>query len=369
MALTLHGTVADNTAVLDRRYAKPLIINGDMQVAQRGTSLTGQTGTAFQMDRFGFQMDTFGTWTMTQADDGPTGSGFTHALKWDCTTADTSLDAGHFGLCHYRIEGQDLQLLKKGTSSAEKITVAFWVKSAKTGTYVLEVYDQDNSRHISQTYTIDSANTWEQKILVFPGDTTGALDNDNGSSLAISWWLGAGSNYNSATLQTSWGANDTDARATGVVNLADSTSNDWLLTGVQIEVGEFDANSIPPFQHESFGDSLIRCQRYCQVFAGGAANDVFATGQAYGTTNWLCCLPFHTQMRTQPSVAYAGSASDFHVFTAVAGAAVCASVSATNFTADAVNLIGTTSSGLVAGNATMLRAQNTTATITVTSEI
>ena len=142
-----------------------------------------------------------------------------------------------------------------------------------------------------------------------------------------------------------------------------------FLAGVQLEEGTFDVNSIPSFQHESFGDSLIRCQRYCQVFAGGAANDVFATGQAYGTTNWLCCLPFHTQMRTQPSVAYAGSASDFHVFTAVAGAAVCASVSATNFTADAVNLIGTTSSGLVAGNATMLRAQNTTATITVTSEI
>jgi hypothetical protein len=264
MALTLHGTVADNTAVLDRRSAKPIIINGDMQVAQRGTSLTGQTGTAFQMDRFGFQMDTFGTWTMTQTDDGPTGSGFTHALKWDCTTADTSLDAGHFGLCHYRIEGQDLQLLKKGTSSAEKITVAFWVKSAKTGTYILELYDVDNSRHISQAYTISSANTWEQKVLVFAGDTTGALGNDNGNSLAISWWLGAGSNYNSATLQTSWGANDTDARATGVVNLADSTDNDWLLTGVQIEVGEYDANSIPPFQHESFGDNLARCKRYYQ---------------------------------------------------------------------------------------------------------
>ena len=301
MALTLHGTVADNTAVLDRRSAKPLIINGDMQVAQRGTSLTGQTGTAFQMDRFGFQMDTFGTWTMTQTDDGPTGSGFTHALKWDCTTADTSLDAGHFGLCHYRIEGQDLQLLKKGTSSAEKITVAFWVKSAKTGTYILELYDVDNSRHISQAYTISSANTWEQKVLVFAGDTTGALGNDNGNSLAISWWLGAGSNYNSATLQTSWGANDTDARATGVVNLADSTDNDWLLTGVQIEVGEFDANSIPPFQHESYGDSILRCKRY---FNRQNLTNYQGVMMGHASSNDNCrALMYHTpEMRAIPTI-------------------------------------------------------------------
>jgi len=306
MALTLHGTVADNTAVLDRRSAKPIIINGDMQVAQRGTSLTGQTGTAFQMDRFGFQMDTFGTWTMTQTDDGPTGSGFTHALKWDCTTADTSLDAGHFGLCHYRIEGQDLQLLKKGTSSAEKITVAFWVKSAKTGTYILEVYDVDNSRHISQAYTISSANTWEQKVLVFAGDTTGALGNDNGNSLAISWWLGAGSNYNSATLQTSWGANDTDARATGVVNLADSTDNDWLLTGVQIEVGEFDANSLPPFQHESYGDSLARCERYCKAIIKEANYGPVMMAHGVDANVFRGAYFFQTPMRSAPSFTATG---------------------------------------------------------------
>ena len=311
MALTLHGTVADNTAVLSRQNAKPIIINGDMQVAQRGTSLTGQTGSGFCLDRFGFQMGNFGTWTMTQADDGPTGSGFTHSLKWDCTTADTSLGAGDFGLAHYRIEGQDLQLLKKGTSSAEKVTISFWVKSAKTGTYILELYDVDNSRHISQAYTISSADTWEQKVLVFAGDTTGALGNDNGNSLAISWWLGAGSTYNSATLQTSWGANDTDARATGVVNLADSTDNDWYLTGVQLEVGEFDANSIAPFQHESFGNNLARCQRYFQksyshedppgtVTSGNRGNDfLWLMG---GNTSPHIMLKFVPELRVTATV-------------------------------------------------------------------
>jgi hypothetical protein len=288
--------------VTNRPNTKPLVINGDMQVAQRGTSLTGQTGTAFQMDRFGFQMDTFGTWTMTQADDGPTGSGFTHSLKWDCTTADTSLGAGHFGLCHYRMEGQDLQLLKKGTSSAEKVTISFWVKSAKTGTYILELYDVDNSRHISQAYTISSADTWEQKVLVFAGDTTGALGNDNGNSLAISWWLGAGSNYNSATLQTSWGANDTDARATGVVNLADSTSNDWYLTGVQIEVGEYTADTIPPFQHESYIENVERCWRYFEACTGDGGTGIIGQGfLSDGSGRVATLIGFHPK-RATPTV-------------------------------------------------------------------
>ena len=191
---------------------EPLVINGEMQISQKGDQ-TGITGNHFVVDRFGIQQDTFGTWSTSRSSDTPTGKGFANSLKLDCTTADTSLGAGHFGLIHYRFEGQHLQLLKKGTSSAEKLTIAFYVKSAKTGTYVLELYDVDNSRHISQTYTIDSANTWEQKVLVFAGDTTGALGNDNGNSLAISWWLGAGSNYNSASLQTSWGANDTEQQA------------------------------------------------------------------------------------------------------------------------------------------------------------
>ncbi len=297
-----------SSSVSLRPNAKPICINGDMQVAQRGTSLTGQTGSGFCLDRFGFQMDTFGTWTMTQTDDGPTGSGFTHALKWDCTTADTSLGAGHFGLAHYRIEGQDLQLLKKGTSSAEKVTISFWVKSAKTGTYILELFDVDNSRQISQAYTISSANTWEQKILVFDGDTTGALGNDNGHSLAISWWLGAGSTYSGGTLNTSWASNTNANRAVGVVNLADSTSNDWYLTGVQIEVGEYTASTLPAFQHESFGDNLIRCQRYFQKYTQppliGSANA--------GNTVARASFGLITSMRTGATATHNGTFSWFY---------------------------------------------------------
>jgi len=284
-----------------RPNVRPLIINGNMAVSQRGTSLTGQTGTAFQMDRFGFQMDTFGTWTMTQADDSPTGSGFAHALKWDCTTADTSLGAGHFGLCHYRIEGQDLQLLKKGTSSAEKVTIAFYVKSAKTGTYILELFDNDNSRQISKSYTINSANTWEQKVIVFEGDTSGVLDNDNNLSLAISWWLGAGSTYSGGTLNTSWASNTNANRAVGVVNLADSTSNDWFLTGVQMEVGEYTASTLPPFQHEDFKTNIDRCTRYYQISKSPNNTGVGQGFSSDGTGRGATFVPFFP-MRTTPTI-------------------------------------------------------------------
>ena len=286
--------------VTNRPNVEPLVINGEMQISQKGDQ-TGITGNHFVVDRFGIQQDTFGTWSTSRSSDTPTGKGFANSLKLDCTTADTSLGAGHFGLIHYRFEGQHLQLLKKGTSSAEKLTIAFYVKSAKTGTYVLELYDVDNSRHISQTYTIDSANTWEQKVLVFAGDTTGALGNDNGNSLAISWWLGAGSNYNSASLQTSWGANDTDARATGVVNLADSTDNDWYLTGVQIEVGEYTASTLPPFQHQMIEDTQRRCSRYFQKLASNNNQSVGEGFSSDGTGRGATMIPF-LPMRASPTV-------------------------------------------------------------------
>ena len=310
MALTLHGTVADNTAVLDRQNAKPLIINGDMQVAQRATSVTGQTGSNyFTCDRWLTDIGTGGTWTISQVADAPTGSGFRNSMKYDCTTANASLSAGSFMTHQMRFEGQDLQLFKKGTSSAEAFTVSFWVKSAKTGTYIVELEDQDNTRSVSQAYTISSANTWEKKVLSFPADTTGAFDNDNSASLHMFFWLLAGTTYSSGTLNTTWSSQTQANRAVGVVNLADSTSNDWYLTGVQLEVGEFDANSIAPFQHESFGDNLRRCERYYRqsysigTKAGTATQPGSTMVYIPATGNTLRYTLHHYGMRATPTFA------------------------------------------------------------------
>jgi len=302
-----------------RPNVNPLIINGDMAVAQRSTSVTGITGSGYQtIDRYrtGFS-GTLGTWTQSQSTDVPTGKGFANSFKMDCTTADASPAVGDRLSIRYNFEGQDLQVLKKGTSDAEKITLAFWVKSTKTGVHIINIVDQDNTRNISKSYTVGSSNTWEQVVLNFDGDTTGTLGDDNGQSLYIEFYLGAGTNYTSGTLATSWEAvNNTDV-AVGQVNLADSTSNDFLFTGIQLEVGEYTSATLPPFQHESYGDNLARCQRYYEKsfeqgtapVAGTSAPDgrVFASWDGASARTQI---DFATTKRASPTVTvYRGSSS------------------------------------------------------------
>ena len=186
-----------------------------------------------------------------------------------CTTANASPSSRNSLVFATNFEGQNLQYLKKGTSSAESTTLSFWVKSNKTGTYIAELMDNDNSnRHINNSYTISSADTWEKKTITFAGDTTGALDNDNANSFTISFWLGGGSNYTSGTLQTSWGSLTQANRAVGQVNLADSTSNEWYITGVQLEAG----TSASDFEFLPVDVNLRRCQRYYQFEDGTVGN-------------------------------------------------------------------------------------------------
>jgi uncharacterized membrane-anchored protein len=100
-------------------------------------------------------------------------------------TADASPGAGDYVFLNYNIEGQNLQYLKKGTANAESLTLSFWTKSNKTGTYIAELNDFDNTRQISKAYTINASNTWEKKTITYAGDTTGTLDNDNNTSLRL----------------------------------------------------------------------------------------------------------------------------------------------------------------------------------------
>lgn len=179
-------------------------------------------------------------------------------MKFDCTTADASPSASDVMWVQHRIEGQNLQYLKKGTASAESLTLSFWVKSNKTGTYIAELEDTDNSRHIAKSYTISSSDTWEKKTITFAGDTTGTLTNDNNTSLELHLYLGAGTNYTSGTLATSWSSNTDANRAVGQVNLADSTSNEWYITGVQLEAG----TTASEFEFLPFEANLRRCLRY-----------------------------------------------------------------------------------------------------------
>tara|TARA_Y100000361_G_scaffold150563_1_gene166455 strand:- start:76 stop:1227 length:1152 start_codon:yes stop_codon:yes gene_type:complete len=245
------------------RLVTPIIINGDMSVAQRGTSVTSQTGSGYlTVDRVRLGTGANCTFTVTQASEAPTGQGFSKSYKLVATTGDATLANAEYNLLQYRCEGNTLQAIKKGTSNAEKITFAFWVKASVTGTYILELIDNDNSRYISKAYTISAADTWEKKIIVIDADTTGAFDNDSNKSLTIDFWLGAGNDYSSGTLQTAWTSNTSANRAVGQVNAFASNNDAWQITGLQIEVGEFDSTTIPSFPFESFENNLRKCQRY-----------------------------------------------------------------------------------------------------------
>ena len=285
-----------------------LIINGALQIRQRSDA-TGVTSTQYVNDRFQQILGTAGTWSISRSTEAP--AGFSNSMKLDCTTANASLSAGSIYLLGQKLEGQNLQHLGYGASGAKKLTLSFWVRSNKTGTYIIEFFFFFYTRTQSQSYTIDVAETWEHKSITIDGDTAagGALANDNSDELAVYWYVVAGSDYSSGTLNTSW-ASKTDAnRAVGQVNLADSTSNEWYLTGVQLEVGE----QATPFEHRSYADELQRCRRYYQNLfpVTASARLLFPMGH-YADGNFLRFIAEFPAMRAAPSLTYTGTANSHY---------------------------------------------------------
>ena len=350
-----------------------LVINGAMQVAQRGTSSTGQTSSGYKNspDRFRQSIGTAGTWTVSQSTDAP--EGFSNSHKLDCTTANSSLSAASDMVLQHRLEGQNLQMLKKGTSNAESVTVSFYVKSNKTGTYIFEMFDNDNSRSISKAYTISSADTWERKEITIEGDTTGTLDNDNARSVTLQWWLVAGSNFTSGTLSTSWTASsgNTANRVVGQVNLADSTSNEWYITGVQMELGE----QATPFEHRSYADELARCQRYYYRVGddnNGGVYFRYGVGSCQGSSSCGVVLHAPVKMRTTPTLEQTGTASNYGLYEADSVHA-CSSVPSLNSahcSPSNFNVTFTSSGNLASGNAAeALNNNNTTSYLAFAAEL
>jgi len=261
--LAKMGEVLTNSQIGGRRN---IVINGAMQVAQRGTSATG-VGSGFAyptLDRYKIVPSTSGRATMTQTADGP--SGFANCLKLECTTADTSIAATEYFILRQSFEGQDLQSLKKGTSDAEKVTVSFYVKGNASATYTCELDDADNTRHNSQEFSVTT--NWTRVILTFVGDTTGAFDDDNARSLNLDFWLHAGSNFTGGThTDNVWHTTDNQRVGDSQSSFFDSTDRTFFITGIQMEIGE----QATPFEHRSFGEELALCQRY------------FSSSYAYGT--------------------------------------------------------------------------------------
>ena len=291
-AAELAALIGSQTALSNRN----LIINGAMQVAQRGTSSTSN-GYA-TLDRWNTSRSNLddAVITFSQDTDVPSGEGFAKSFKVNVGTAESALAADEQLNFHQRFEGQNLQSLKKGTSSAVSSTVSFFVKSNTTGTYIVELFDNDNSRIMCKSYTISSANTWENKIITFPGDTTGAMDNDANRSMDVRWWLAAGTNFTSGSLGTSWASTVAANRAVGQVNLLASTNN-WYITGIQWELGE----QATPFEHEDAGTTLQKCQRYYYKLKSSSSNNFFGYAMAANTTAMYLAVPFPVEMRSNPT--------------------------------------------------------------------
>ena len=307
--MVIYMTDVDQTAVwdgtswvgLDPSRDRNVIINGAMQVAQRGTSTASITaGGYYTIDRYPLVLSSLGTWTSSVENDAPTGSGFRKSIKVLCTTASASPASGSYFLLQQELEGQNVQQFAKGTASAKQFTVSFWVKSNVTGTYIVEIRDADNSRTVNASYTISASATWEKKTITFPADTTGVFDNDNNASLGLGFWLGGGTTFTSGTLQTTWATQTNANRAVGQTNLASATSNYWQVTGVQLEAGAV----ATPFEFEDYGTTLEKCQRYCYVI--GKENNAFSpmgfTGNMRSSTTALIQTRLPQNMRGAPTV-------------------------------------------------------------------
>ena len=284
-----------------------MVINGGMTVAQRSSSVASQTSTNgyTTCDRWHLQMNSSGTFTVSQSTTAP--EGFANSFKIDCTTADASPD---YLILSYRFEGQDLQRIKKGTASAESLTLSFWVRSSKTGTYQVNLQDIDNTRNIGATYTISSADTWEYKTVTFAGDTTGSLDNDNANSLNVEWWLASGTTFNSGAVPTSWEAKSNADRAAGLdVAIGASISDDFYITGVQLEIGD----TSTPFEHIPYSDQLARCQRYFYQLVDGA-NQSMGTGGYYASTLFILGVDHPVPMRAKPTASITSGTSYYRIW-------------------------------------------------------
>ena len=237
-----------------------LIINGAMQVAQRGTSATSKTTSGYYaVDRMENLFSGLGTWTIEQSTDAP--DGFSNSFKMTATVADASPAAGDYAQMRTSLEGYNLQHLKYGTSGALTTTVSFWVKATKTGSFTFVARNFDgNTRMFSKNVSVSAANTWEYKTVTIPGDTGDTIDNDNGTGLELAFWVNAGSTFSGGSEMSTWAAQVNANKYVGTIDIGAAVNDAIQFTGFQFEVGE----EATPFEHRSYADELRRCHRYFQ---------------------------------------------------------------------------------------------------------
>ena len=292
------GEVLTNNQIGGRRN---IIINGAMMVAQRSTSTQFSNSNGFVCDRFECSNQTDGAITFSQSTDVPSGQGFINSTKINVDTADTSLAATQHALFQQKVEGLNSSHLMWGTSNAENISVSFWIKSSLTGTFTYYALDESaDSQSYVQTFTIDSANTWEKKTFTIEGPTTGGTTDfpiTNARSFFTGICLGVGSTHQTSTTGSWHSTANFAASTSSAVKLIGTASANMYVTGWQIELG----NQVTPFEHRSFGEELLLCQRYYFQAHDGGGDSWLSTGNFYSSTQVDYGVRFPVQMRATPS--------------------------------------------------------------------
>jgi hypothetical protein len=297
-ALTTGTLPVERVPYVGRRN---LIINGAMQVAQRGTSaVTATSSGVFTTDRFKcFQSSgSTGSWTTEQSTDAP--AGFSSSTK--ATVASTqSFSTGIAWQLVHQIEGNNFISTAWGTSSAKDVTLSFWVKSSVTGAYSVSLHNDGYTKNYVTNYSISSANTWEYKTIVVPGETSGTWLTTNGIGCSLRFNLGCSDSLTGAT--GSWGSS-LFLQGTGAVDWGSNSGATFYLTGVQLEVGSV----ATPFEHRSYGEELALCQRYLPAWNGvqPISNAFFFSTTSVGTN-----ITFPVPTRVPPSGIIVSNATHF----------------------------------------------------------
>ena len=307
---------------------KNLIINGAMTVAQRGTSFTALAD-AYCLDRWIYTKDaTTAVIDVTQSTDVPAGEGFGKSVKIDVTTADSSIAATDLARFQTRLEAQNLTQLKYGSAGAQTMTLSFWIKSTKTGTFSAFAFQPDGSRFYNASYTVNVSNTWEYKTVTITGDSGGTINDDTGAGLIVGWTLIAGTNWTGSA--DTWSGNTDYAGSS--YSMLDNTSNDILITGVQLEVGSVATD----FEFESFHDTRQKCLRYFnRLTPDSIVSANLFIGFMAGVNECRTVYHYPVKMRAAPSVTFT-AADTFEVYYNNGGAAQidCTSVSASHIDED-----------------------------------
>ena len=300
-AITMASDGTCTAKVTNPLTNRRLNYNGAMLVNQRGNS-TGATQ-FFKYhgpDRYYSQGETSnnGTWDIGQSTDVPDGYGFKYSLDYSCTA--TSSNANRYLMTVYRMEGFDSQVFNYGTANAKTVTLSFWIKCSKAGNFQVNFENEQNPDQGYQTQqTINSANTWEKKVVTIPGDTTKAFTWTSAKAMCFDIVYSAYGNYANATPTAAWSALANGQRGTHCnMDLFDSTSNYVRITGVQFELGDHATD----FEHLPYQVELDRCKRYYQTLPSGLISVRMAQNVAYSNAGMQSTFILPTPMRASPSL-------------------------------------------------------------------